>query len=179
MKINCVGNFHTMDFEPGKSEKLTYSSHYTCSVLGNFYFFTFCGYVHFLSCVFLYMVWCIFLNSLFVLCRLAYIRKCWVKVGLSCDVHLVMSMGFWYGDATLRQDRWFWPRTGEWSHTVEWLEQFFEANGIMGEANTAKWCLTFITLISPSPYKLLRNLFAPWTRRKRLSKSWLLCHVQK
>jgi len=49
----------------------------------------------------------------------------------------------------------------EWPQYVERLEHFFDANGITGEDNKAKRRSVFLTVIGPSPYKLLRNLLAP------------------
>ena len=44
---------------------------------------------------------------------------------------------------------------------MERLEQFFEANDITGEAKAAKQRATFLSVISPAPYKLLRSLLSP------------------
>ena len=55
----------------------------------------------------------------------------------------------------------FNPEEEEWPQYVERLEQFFEANGIIGEDNASKRRSIFISVAGPSPYKLLRNLLAP------------------
>ncbi len=49
----------------------------------------------------------------------------------------------------------------EWPQYVERLQHFFEANDITGEDNKNKRRSVFLTVIGPSPYKLLRNLLAP------------------
>ena len=54
----------------------------------------------------------------------------------------------------------FNPEQEEWPQYVEWLEQFFKASDIMGEDKAAK-CATFLSVIGPMPYKLLRSLIAP------------------
>ena len=55
----------------------------------------------------------------------------------------------------------FDPEVEEWPQYVERLEHFFEANGIVGEENKAKRRSTFLTVIGPAPYKLLRSLLSP------------------
>ena len=55
----------------------------------------------------------------------------------------------------------FDPEQEEWPQYVERLEQFFEANDITGEAKAAKQRATFLSVISPAPYKLLRSLLSP------------------
>ena len=49
----------------------------------------------------------------------------------------------------------------EWPQYVERLEQFFEANDITGDAAAVKRRSTFLSVIGPTPYKLLRSLIAP------------------
>ncbi len=53
------------------------------------------------------------------------------------------------------------PEVEEWPQYVERLEHFFKANGIVGEANADKRRSTFLTVVGPAPYKLLRSLLAP------------------
>ena len=49
----------------------------------------------------------------------------------------------------------------EWTQYVERLEQFFEANDLTGEGKAAKRRATFLSVIGPAPYKLLRSLLSP------------------
>ena len=49
----------------------------------------------------------------------------------------------------------------EWPQYVERLGHFFEANGITGADNATKRCSTFLSVIGPGPYKLLRSLLTP------------------
>ena len=44
---------------------------------------------------------------------------------------------------------------------MERLEQFFEANDLTGEDKAVKRRATFLSLIGPESYKLLRSLLAP------------------
>ena len=55
----------------------------------------------------------------------------------------------------------FEPEQEEWPQYVERLVQFFEANDITGDNKAAKCCATFLSVIGPVPYKLLRSLIAP------------------
>lgn len=55
----------------------------------------------------------------------------------------------------------FDPQKEEWPRYVERLEQFFEANGITGEANATKRRSTFLTVVGPAPYTLLSCILAP------------------
>ena len=55
----------------------------------------------------------------------------------------------------------FDPELEEWSQYVEQLGEFFKANGIVGEENKAKRWATFLSVVGPSPYKLLRSILAP------------------
>ena len=55
----------------------------------------------------------------------------------------------------------FDPEVEEWPQYVERLEHFFEANGIVGEENQAKRRSTFLLVIGPALYKLLRSLLSP------------------
>ena len=55
----------------------------------------------------------------------------------------------------------FDPELEGWSEYVERLQQFFEANGIVGEDNHAKRRSTFLSVVGPGPYKLLRSILAP------------------
>ena len=55
----------------------------------------------------------------------------------------------------------FDPELEEWSQYVERLGEFFKANGIVGEENKAKRRATFLSVVGPSPYKLLRSILAP------------------
>ena len=50
---------------------------------------------------------------------------------------------------------------------VERLEQFFEANDLTGDAKADKRRATFLSVIGPAPYKLLRS------QKKRTTTSWL------
>ena len=49
----------------------------------------------------------------------------------------------------------------EWPQYVERLGHFFEANGITGADNATKRRSTFLSVIGPGPYKLLRSLLTP------------------
>lgn len=49
----------------------------------------------------------------------------------------------------------------EWPQYVERLEQFFEANDLTGDDKAAKRRATFLAVIGPEPYELLRSLLAP------------------
>ena len=53
------------------------------------------------------------------------------------------------------------PAREEWTQYVERLEQFFEANDLTGEDKAAKRRATFLSVIGPEPYKLLRSLLSP------------------
>ena len=55
----------------------------------------------------------------------------------------------------------FDPELEDWPQYVERLEHFFEANGIVGDANAAKRRSTFLSVIGPAPYKLIRSLLSP------------------
>ena len=43
---------------------------------------------------------------------------------------------------------------------IERLRQYFEANRIVGEENAAKRRSTFLSVVGPGPYKLLRSILA-------------------
>jgi hypothetical protein len=49
----------------------------------------------------------------------------------------------------------------EWPQYIERLEHFFEVNGIVGEASGTKRRSIFLSVVGPSPYKLLRSLLTP------------------
>ena len=51
----------------------------------------------------------------------------------------------------------FEPEKEEWPQYVERLVQFFEANDITGDNKAVKCCATFLSVIGPAPYKLLRQ----------------------
>ena len=55
----------------------------------------------------------------------------------------------------------FDPAVAEWANYVERLEQFFEANGLVGEDKATKRRSTFLSVIGLGPFKLLRSLVAP------------------
>ena len=55
----------------------------------------------------------------------------------------------------------FDPTQEEWPQYAERLEQFFEANDLTGDGKAAKRRATFLTVIGPGPYKLLRSLLSP------------------
>ena len=55
----------------------------------------------------------------------------------------------------------FDPELEEWPQYVERLEHFFDANGLTGEDSMAKRRSTFLSVIGPAPYKLLRSLLSP------------------
>ena len=55
----------------------------------------------------------------------------------------------------------FDPELEEWPQYVERLEHFFEANGLTGDDSMAKRRSTFLSVIGPAPYKLLRSLLSP------------------
>ena len=54
------------------------------------------------------------------------------------------------------------PQTEEWPEYVECVQHFFDANGLEAvETNMGKRRSTFLTLIGPTTYKLLRSLIEP------------------
>ena len=53
------------------------------------------------------------------------------------------------------------PKQEEWPQYVERLEQFFKANYLTGDSKADKRRTTFLSVIGPAPYKLLRSLLAP------------------
>ena len=55
----------------------------------------------------------------------------------------------------------FDPEQEEWPQYVERLDQFFEANDLSGEDKATKRRATFLTVIGPGPYNLLRSLISP------------------
>lgn len=55
----------------------------------------------------------------------------------------------------------FDPEQEEWPQYVERLDQFFEANDLTGDEKATKRRATFLTVIGPGPYKLLRSLLSP------------------
>ena len=55
----------------------------------------------------------------------------------------------------------FNPEHEEWPQYVERLDQFFEANNLTGDTKATKRHATFLTVIGPGPYKLLRSLISP------------------
>ena len=55
----------------------------------------------------------------------------------------------------------FDPEQEEWPQYVERLDQFFEANDLLGDGKANKRRATFLSVIGPAPYKLLRSLLAP------------------
>ena len=63
--------------------------------------------------------------------------------------------------ALLGQVNAFNPAVEDWPQYVERLEHYLKANGITGDANAAKRCSVFLSVIGPAPYQLLRSLLAP------------------
>ena len=57
----------------------------------------------------------------------------------------------------------FDPKKEDWRQYLERLEEFFAANDLSGESESkaVKRRATFISLIGPEPYKLLRSLLSP------------------
>ena len=55
----------------------------------------------------------------------------------------------------------FDPEQEEWPLYVERLELFFKANDIIGDEKATKRRATFLSVVGPSPYKLLRSLLSP------------------
>ena len=51
---------------------------------------------------------------------------------------------------------------------VERLEQFFEANDLTGDDKANKRRATFLSVIGPAPYKLLRSLLAPAKAKEKM-----------
>ena len=49
----------------------------------------------------------------------------------------------------------------EWPQHIERLDQFFKANDLTGDGKATKRCATFLMVIGPGPYKLLRSLISP------------------
>ena len=54
----------------------------------------------------------------------------------------------------------FGAEVEEWPQYVERIEQFLEVNGITGEDNASKHRYVFLTVIGPSPCKMLRILLS-------------------
>ena len=52
-------------------------------------------------------------------------------------------------------------QTEEWTDYVERVDQFFEANGLTGEGKADQRRSTFLTLVGPTTYKVLKSLTAP------------------
>jgi len=61
----------------------------------------------------------------------------------------------------------FDPEQEQWPQYVERLEQFFEANEITGEGKAAKRRATFLSVMGPVPYQLLRSLLSPEKPREK------------
>ena len=55
----------------------------------------------------------------------------------------------------------FDPAVEKWTQYVERLEQFFVANDIVGEGKLVKRRATFLSVVGPTTYNLLRSLIAP------------------
>ena len=57
----------------------------------------------------------------------------------------------------------FDPSLEDWANYVERLGQFFEANGIVGDSEDIKKKRrsTFLSVVGPGPYKLLRSILTP------------------
>ena len=55
----------------------------------------------------------------------------------------------------------FDPELEEWPQYVERLDQFFEANDLTGDGKATKRRATFLTVVGPGPYRLLRSLLSP------------------
>ena len=55
----------------------------------------------------------------------------------------------------------FDPEHEEWLQYIERLDQFFEENDLTGDAKATKWHATFLMVIGPGSYKLLRSLISP------------------
>ena len=55
----------------------------------------------------------------------------------------------------------FDPELEESSQYVERLDQFFEANDLTGDGKATKRRATFLTVVGPGPYRLLRSLLSP------------------
>ena len=53
------------------------------------------------------------------------------------------------------------PEQEEWPQYVKRLEQLFEANDFTGDTKAYKRRATFLSVIGPAPYTLLRSLLAP------------------
>ena len=77
------------------------------------------------------------------------------------DIFLATSYGIFESMALLGKIEQFDPEQEEWPQYVERLEQFFEANDHTGDAKADKRRATFLSVIGPAPYKLLRSLLAP------------------
>ena len=65
--------------------------------------------------------------------------------------------------ALLGKIKQFNPDQEDWPQYVERLQQFFEANDLTGEDKAVKCRATFLTVIGPAPYRLLRSLLSPET----------------
>ncbi len=62
------------------------------------------------------------------------------------------------------------PEEEEWPQYVERLEYFFKANGIVGADNEDRRRATFLTMVGPAAYKLLRSLLSPTTPDEKTFK---------
>ena len=62
--------------------------------------------------------------------------------------------------AVLGKVNMFDPEHDELSQYVERLDQFNEANDLMGDAKATKWPATFLTVIGPGPNKFLCSLIS-------------------
>ena len=53
------------------------------------------------------------------------------------------------------------PKQKEWPQYMGRPEQFFEADNLTGDDKVNKQWATFLLVIGPAPYKLLRSLLVP------------------
>ena len=93
--------------------------------------------------------------------------SCFLVEVLYCSLRRYPRWGYYktFGDevgigmaAVLGKVEQYDPELEEWPQYVERLEYFFEANGI---TDAEKKRSVFLSVVGPSPFKLLRNLVSP------------------
>ena len=67
----------------------------------------------------------------------------------------------------------FDPDQEDWPKYIERLEQFFKANDLTGEDKATKRQATFLTVIGPARYRLLRSLLLPEMPSSKMFKQLL------
>ena len=65
------------------------------------------------------------------------------------------------GGRILEEIEYYDSQTEEWTDYIERVDQFFEVNGLTGEGKADQRHSTFLTLVGPTTYKVLKSLSAP------------------